>query len=156
MPWGGGIKSHTGTFVLAASTLRLRSWQIIPFPRSYPAQRDYKENGKKIFKNLSRGYVIGLHPQELGSGGFPFNGHFAVIRGKIWPLQETSAYFLSLSLSIQPTHIQVSSYLHWNFSIDPASVNAFQTSHFFLWIDYFPRFLVGVTFHSTRRFLCSC
>lgn len=83
-----------------------------PIPQILSSPKGLQGEWKKIFKNLSRGYVIGLHPQELGSGGFPFNGHFAVIRGKIWPLQETSAYFLSLSLSIQPTHIQVSSYLH--------------------------------------------
>lgn len=152
----GRGKSHINPFVFCFNS-EVKIMVHCHSPRSYPILMDYKENRKKkIFKNLSQGYLIGLHLHLLHSRGLSFNALSTVIGGNIWPLQKPLLISASDASAFSKHIFKVASYLHWNFSIDPASVNEFQTSHFFLCIDDFSRFLVGVTFNSSRSSLYSC
>ena len=78
-------------------------------PRSYPILMDYKENRKK---NLSQGYLIGLHLHLLHSQGLSFNAHSTVIRGNIWPLQKPLLIYASDASAFSKHVFKVASYFH--------------------------------------------
>lgn len=153
---GVGGESHINPFIFYFS------WEVKIMTKdhslkAYPILVDSKKNKKrKIFKHLSHGYLIGLHLYLLPSQGFRFNGHSAVIRGRIWPLQKPLLLSARNASAFSKHTFNVACYLHWNFSVDPGSVNEFQTRRFFLCIDGFPKFLVGVPFNSSRSSLYSC